>query len=388
MIARRAARNRRWKRSPRPHWPAVPVAACLALSLVACSSSAQPDGHQPAGAVSAKIGQLLAPANKFVAPGPALDTKTLAGKSLWFVPVSAEIPVLAVELKALQDAARALKMPLQVCDGKLSPPAEAACINSAVSAGAAGIFTDGVDPHGVQTAVDNAASHNVPILSMGEVGTDTGNLKYFDVGDTASQAAAAEWIIADSAGKANVLITENTDDPGASHNIEAGSKDTFSRQCPGCQVTVAGFTTGTTNRVGTLTSSALLRDHQIGYALANFDFLIPQMVSGARTAVPNAQLKFVGIEAALSSMQLVKSGGQAADGAANRNYGGWAAMDAMLRILLGKPAPVTNFLPVRVFDKTNIDSVGPLTNDNALNGSWFGPVDYPQQFQQLWGIDG
>src|SRR6185369_3451605 len=170
MIARRAARNRRRERSTPLRWAGVPVVACAVLALAACSSSAQTENSQRAGEVSGEIEHLLAPSNKFVAPGPALDTSSLAGKSLWFVPVSAEIPVLAVELKAMQDAAKALKLPLQVCDGKLSPPVEAACINSAVSAGAAGIFTDGVDPHGVQTAVDNAATHNVPLLSMGEVG--------------------------------------------------------------------------------------------------------------------------------------------------------------------------------------------------------------------------
>ncbi|WP_033288563.1 sugar ABC transporter substrate-binding protein [Amycolatopsis jejuensis] len=378
-----ASRIRRTKRSTR-----LAVLACSVLSLVACSSPAQTDSARPAAAGSGNIQQLLGPANKFVAPGPALDLSSLAGKSLWFVPISAEIPVLAVDLKALQDAAKALKMSVQVCDGKLSPASAAACINSAVSAGAAGIVTDGVDIRAVKTAVDNAAAHNLPILAGGQVGTDTANLRYFDLGDIEAQIAAAQWIIADSGGKGNVLITEDTDDPGAAHAIEAGSKATFTKDCPHCPVTVVTYTTGTVNRLSTLVSSALLRNHDIDYALANFDFLIPMMVTGARTANPSAKIKFVGIEAALSSMQLVKSGGQAADAAVNRNYGGWAAMDAMLRLLLGKPAPTTNFLPVRVFDKTNIDAIGPLTNEAALEGSWFGPVEYPQQFRKLWGING
>jgi ribose transport system substrate-binding protein len=336
-------------------------------------------------AIKAKVQALLGPANKFVAPGPALQAGSLAGKSVWFVPVSSEIPVLAVEFQALQDAAKTVGISLHVCDGKLTPAIEAACINSAVSAGAAGIISDGVGVPAVQTAVSNATAHGVQILAMGEVGTDSKNLRYFDLGDTASQAAAADWIMADSGGKANVLVTVDTDDAGASHDVDAGSKPEFSTHCPGCTVTTAGYTTGTASSLNTLISSALLRDRQADYALANFDFLIPLMRNGAQTAGLASQLKFVGIEAALSSMQLVKSGEQAADAAANRNYGGWAAMDAMLRMLLGKPAPTTNFLPVRIFDATNIDTIGPLTNAAASSGSWFGSTDYPRKFAQLWG---
>jgi ABC-type sugar transport system substrate-binding protein len=95
-------------------------------------------------------------------------------------------------------------------------------------------------------------------------------------------------------------------------------------------------------------------------------------------------MKIVSTNAVGSSMKLVKSGGEAADAGSNRNYSGWAATDTMARMIKGLPAG-TYDVPVRLFDKSNIDSVE-LNDTAAGTGEWFGPLDYQQDFQKLWGL--
>ena len=97
------------------------------------------------------------------------------------------------------------------------------------------------------------------------------------------------------------------------------------------------------------------------------------------------KIKIVSTNAVLSQMQQVKSGAQLADVGANRNYLGWATMDRMLRMILHKPAPVHETIPIRVFDATNIASIA-LTQSASVSGAWWGPTTYQQKFKTLWGL--
>jgi len=384
---------------------ATVLIAVAVAALTACSSSGSTAGSaSPAGSASASAGGTSAaqtaasantvasivaagsaPSNQFHSPGPALNATSLKGQSLWYIPLSSEIPVLAVEEDGIRQAANALGMTLHVCDGKLLPAAAAACINSAVAAGAKGILTDSIEVDSVSTAVANATSHGVPILSMSEQGTDSKDVRYFGMGDPQSQALAADWIIADSGGHADVLGTKILDDPGAIYDETAGSEPQFAKYCPSCNLATATYKSGTVPQIPSAVSSALLSHRDMTYGFPQFDFLVPLFKQGVQTAGFADKMKVVSTNSALSSMQLVKSGGQAVDVGSNRNYAGWAATDAMLRMILGLPAPTTSYIPIRLFDKTNIGSVS-LTNQAAMSGEWFGSLDYQKSFEQTWGL--
>jgi ribose transport system substrate-binding protein len=373
-----------------------------ALALTACSSSASSrggsaggpgsssngsssDGAGGAGASpSAVVAELRNPSNKFLAPGPRLDATSLRGKSLWYVSLGQAIPVLAVEQTGMRQAADALGMTLQICDGKFQPAVAAGCVNSAVSAGAVGVIMDSVTTASVATAITNAARHKVPVLAMSAIGSNSTDLSYGTNGDERAQAVAADWIIADSNGSARVVGTKVQDDTGAIHDIEAGSKPEFAK-CSGCTVVAATYTTGTVQNVPSLVSATLLSHRDAAYGFPQFDFIVPLFKAGVQTAGMAGKMKIVSTNAVLSSMQSVKTGGQAVDVGSNRNYSGWLAIDSMLRMLKGMPVPTTWQIPIRVFDKTNIDSI-PLDDQAAMTGEWFGPLDYQKDFQRLWGL--
>jgi ribose transport system substrate-binding protein len=382
-------------------WGVVMAAVAAATLVSACSSStsvAKTSGTSSprptagagqssgsGGSASSIVAAGRGPSNKFQAPGPTLNATSLKGQSLWYVTLSSEIPVLAVEQRGIQQSADALGMTLHLCDGKFQPAAAAGCINSAEAAGAKGILTDSIPVDSVSTAVANATNHHVPILSISEQGQNSKDVGFLGMGDPPAEGLAADWVIADSGGKANVLATKVLDDAGAIYDITAGSAPQFAKLCPNCSIVTATYTTGSVPSVASAVSSALLSHPTLNYGLPQFDFLVPLFKQGVQTAGFANKMKVVSTNSALSSMQLVKSGGQAADIGSNRNYGGWAATDAMLRLILGLPSPSSSNIPIRAFDKTNIDSVA-LTDQAALSGEWFGSLDYQKSFQQSWGL--
>ena len=367
----------------------------MAAALSACSSS---DGAHGADASSstggdasvvsdmeASVAQYREPSNTFVAPGDALDPSKLPSSgSFWYVSLSQEIPVLSIEQDALKQAAAVLGMTVTICDSKFQPAVAAACVNSAVDAGAAGVFTDSIATESISTAVTNAKEAGIPIVAMSAIGTNSDSVTYHSNGDQLSHAVAAQWIVADSQGKAEVLQTMVQDDPGAIDDIESGSAPEFAK-CGACSVGHVNYTAQTVPTVPSVVSSGLLRNPNTTYGFPQFDFLVPLFKHGVQTAGFADKLKVVSTNAVLSDMELVKSGDQAADAGSNRNYSGWAAMDTMLRMLLGMPVSEESTVPVRVFDSTNIDSVT-LTKEAAESGEWFGPLDYQEDFAKLWGF--
>ncbi len=380
--------------TPRRRWLVVAVVA--GIGLAACSSSSgggsTAGGSSSSGASSdsapgvadalATVAKYRATSDAFTAPGPAFDATSLKGGSLYYVSLSQAIPVLAREQEGIKQAATALGMSFHVCDGKFQPAQAAACINAAVSAGAKGIFTDSIVIGAVSTAAANAASKGIPIVALSAIGTSTKNVSYVSNGDELSHMVSASWIVADSGGKAKVLQTGVQDDSGAINDITTGSKPIFDK-CTGCNVVRATYTAQTVPGIPSLISSSLLKNRDRNYGFPQFDFLVPLYKSGVQTAGFTNKMKIVSTNAVVSSMQLVKSGGQAADAGSNRNYSGWAATDTMARMIKGQTvAPY--IVPVRLFDKTNIDSVT-LTEAAATSGEWFGSLAYQKDFQKLWG---
>lgn len=373
---------------------AVLAAGCLAASACGSNESDAADGGGSAGggseaiaAAVAAVEELREPSNEFVAPGPELDATDLRGEELWYVSLGQAIPVLAVEQNGMKQAAEALGMTLTICDGKFQPAVAAACVNSAVSAGAAGVIMDSVTTASVSTAITNATENEVPVLALAAIGENSEWVAYGTNGDEWSHEGAAQWIVADSDGEARILGTRVQDDTGAIYDIEEGALPVI-EACSDCTYDVATYTSGTVPNVPSAVSTALLRNREINYGFPQFDFLVPLFNQGVRTAGMTANMKIVSTNGVLSSMQMVRDGGQDADIASNRNYSGWLAIDAMLRMLKGLEVPAKQDweIPIRIFDSTNIGDVE-LTESAAMSGEWFGPLDYQDSFQQLWGLN-
>lgn len=336
-----------------------------------------------ASAATASIAAHRRESGPFVAPGPALDGAAAKGKSLWFVPVSAVIPIIGPQSQGVRQAAAALGMSYHACDGKFIPATEAACIKQAVNAGAAGIVADAIDPLTVSTAAAYAAAHRVPITVISDLGTDSSNVRFIPT-DLSNAPVAADWIAADAgAGGASVVAATVSGDKAAETEAQA-FRDELTRQCATCKVVDVEEGPSSSSNYTSSVSTALLKNPGTKYVFAQFDFLTPPVERAIKQA--GHGIKLVSTTATLSNMQEIKGHGlQVADVGVNPNYVGWLAADGLLRMIAGNPGGDVSRLPVRVFDATNIGSL-PLTASAAATGEWWGPTTYRAAFQKLWGL--
>ncbi len=350
----------------------------------ASSSSSASSGGSGTAAAAAVVAAHRGPSGAFVAPGPAVKATGLKGKSVWYIPIGAAIPVLLGEAGGIQQAATSLGMSYHTCDGKLLASNQATCINQAVNAGAAGIITDSFDPTTVSTALAAAKAKKVPVIVGNENGAQTALEQFMTVGgDPEQEPVAMDWIIQHSGGKAKILSTTVIGDKGTESAATAGTAE-LKKNCSGCTQTIVQTTAAQLQNIGSAVSSSLLQHKDVDYGFPQFDFLVPLFKQGLQSS--GKKLTLVSTNGVLSQMQEVKAhGAQVADIGANRNYLGWSAMDRLVRMILGKPAPTKVTVPVRVFDATNIGSVK-LNQADSLSGIWYGPTTYQAAFKKLWGL--
>jgi len=347
--------------------------------------SEEGEGSAGVAAAEKEVEELRQETTEFTPPGPEFDASAAQGGTVWYIPVSAEIPVLAIESKGMEEAAKAAGMSYKTCDGKFTPAAQSACITQAVNSNAAGVITDSVDPKSVGPALSAAKSAEIPVVGFNSIGEESDLYRTVNSGDPQSQIGAMNWIIANSGGEASVLgvyfVGDSQTEAGAEAGIEALEKN-----CPECGYASATVTSEQINSIPSAVSSALLKTPDVNYGIPQFDFFAPLFERGVQQAGKTNDIQTVSTNAALSQMKVVASGGmQKADVGANRNYVGWEAVDALLRMIAGEPAATDLTYPVRVFDETNIGELD-LSEAAASDGSWFGPTVYKQEFPKLWGL--
>jgi ribose transport system substrate-binding protein len=291
--------------------------------------------------------------------------------------------------EGLQHAGKALGWDVTIVDGGGNPSKQNAAILDAVSAGSKVIALIAVDPSAVQLGLKAAKNAGVLVVS-GSNGIDTPNpvekpaanglWVAFDVGPYYSQLgnAAAEWIIKDSKGKANIAIFSDKEFPSVLA-FEAGLLEGL-KKCPSCVVSPQQYFTG--NQVG-----ATLGQMTVGYLRAHpdTDYVFSPYDPAAGAQVPaivqagfRNKVKLIGVLGDQQNLNFIRKGMvQVADAAYDNEYMGWAMADQIIRTLDKQPLfdPHGENLPFTVLDKTNLPAPG---------SDWVANFDYKSKFLALW----
>ena len=376
------------------------VAAAAALAA-ACGSSNNNSGTTSSGGSSgaaahakAVVASLSKPTTQFSPPGPPVNAKSLKGKSVWYIPISLQAPVFAIGNTALHAALGKVGVSVHICSGEANPSATAACVNQAVARGAGAIVADAVPYVLAANAFANARSHHVPVLIVNQVtpakgapgavqGNGNDKFAYALSQDATQVTGVAEWAIADSNGKANVLMETFTDSP-STIAYGAAAQAAFKRDCPGCKVTVQKVGLANASLIPSQTSSALLSHPDTNYVLPEFDAVLQPVSQGVQQAGYVKKVKLATSGGDLPALQQIKAGRLAADVGEDFPYAGWADADEVIRMMLGKPV-VVEHVPVRLFDSSNVGSLS-LTPAAQASGEWYGGKGYVAMFEHLWGV--
>ncbi|HZU60933.1 MAG TPA: substrate-binding domain-containing protein, partial [Solirubrobacteraceae bacterium] len=367
--------------------------ACGSSSKTASSVSS---GASSAGVAQAKavVARLSQPTRTYAPPGPAINARSLSGKSVWYIPLSLSVPVFAIANNTLQTALGKAGITEHSCSGEANPSATSACINQAVNGGAGAIITDAIPVALAANAFANAQSHHIPVLVVDQLPPAAGSpgavpgygndkLAYSPLQAASLVSAEADWTIADSNGKANVLLMPYTDSP-STLSYDATTVAVFKKLCPGCQLAEQKIGIATASLTPSQTSSALLSHQGVQYVLPEYDALDQGVLQGIQQSGFAHKVKVVTSAGDLPALQAIKAGQLAVDVGESFPYGGWADADEAMRMMLGKPI-VTEKPPLRMFTAANVGSLA-LTPAAQANGSWYGSSAYTTMFEHLWGL--
>jgi ribose transport system substrate-binding protein len=378
-------------------------AACAAISLTAiaataCSSSSsssstsQSSGTSPGAAgvqyAQAQLNKYSGLVTSFTAPGSALSglKAKLSGKTIWYIPIFLQAPAFTADAQDLVEPLALAGAKVHVCDAGANPSQANACLKEAVAAKAAGIITDAMGYSFAAQAYSAAIAAHIPVVATSNDDVKgfpvSSDLATVSIGLTADARLAADWIIADSGGKANVLYTADNSAQGVLES--AATRDEFARECPGCKVTVVEFGDLTVQNLATAVSSAMVKNPGINYVYGGYD--APSGIYALQGAkqVTGRHFTYVTGTGQPPGLQRVAAGQQAADPGIDTVDAMWNTADALFRIVTG--AKQVQYTPAfRIFTKSNVPS---NTKDASAyaSGQWYTNGAFKPMYTKLWGL--
>jgi ribose transport system substrate-binding protein len=389
----------RWKR-----WLAPGAAITAAAVLAACSSSSSSSGSAPASSSASSassaggassglakaqqmVSQFEATTTSYPVPtGSIAGVSSLKGKTVYYIPLVQFIPGFVVTAETMKAALAKAGMNLQICNGNGQPSAVAACVQQATGAGAAGIITDAI-PYGMaQNALDAAKAKGIPIIIADQYppsGNENTDAVTYVPGVVDQPSQIAWWIIANSQGKANAILAQESDSPSSIAYVQ-NSLSIYKQDCPGCTVTVKNITATTNSQLASDTSANLLSNPNATYYYTEFEDSLDPTVQGIQqSSKTDISLSVAG--GSVDGLGRLKGNSMVkAVVAVDQAYAGWALTDEILRMAT-KAAPVDEPFPSRLFTAQNIGSIQVTTADQA-SGVWFGDTSYQSAFEKLWGV--
>lgn len=381
------------------------IGAAVTLATAACgssststspgsSSSSSGGATNSAGSSSqftADLAKYTGAATSYPAvPKISGGVRSLAGKTVWYVPIGDAVPILNNFGIGMQQGLQAAGLKYHICDGKFLPTNIASCLQQAQTQGADAVVTGYIDYALLPSAFDNLVSHKIPVFVAGEAAdggkTANSSLAFFD--GTAAlnlvQKLQMESVIADSGGKAKILYLGVTD--GTTTKAGAASGKQFVKaNCPGCTIDEVDYNTAAIAKVPSQVASALTSHPDTTYVVDELDAAGQGTIAGIQNAGFTNKVKMAGTNGDLDALQRIKSNTvQFADVGLSSVYTGWQYADGIMRMMTGT-VPDEAIGPVRLFNSGNVGSLS-LTPAAYATNAWYGDDSFQKTFKTAWAV--
>lgn len=384
------------------------VLVATALGLAACSSGSSGSTTSSTGATGAgssaassasssggggtNYAAMLTTAREMVPSaysGPTTPAKAPTGIKIAAITCYSILEGCVIPADGIAKAAAAIGWQERTFDGGGTPTTQNAQILNAVAWGANVIALIAITPSAVQTGLQAAKKAGALIVS-GSSGLSSPNATIqppageiwpaFDVSPDYKKLGQhlANWIIADSKGKANVAVYG--DKEFDSINAQETGIVPELHTCTTCTISPVMYFTATqiASSLGPQVVSYLRTHPNTDYVYAAYDPPAAAMVQAIQNAGMAKNVKIVSALGNAQNLQFVANGQvEAADAAYDNTYMGFAIVDQSIRLLDHLPLiqPLGEGLPFQVLDKTNLPS--------SLK-SWTAPFDYQSIYLKLW----
>lgn len=319
--------------------------------------------------------------------GPTSGPKAAPGATIVFVAGDMKNGGIVGVSKGVEEAAKAIGWNVRVVDGLGSVSGRTAALNQALALKPAGIVVGGFDTTEQKAAFENAARSGIPLVGWHSGEKPGPNEKaglFANVTTVTDDVAdvAASWAVADSGGKAGVVIF--TDSQYAIALYKAKAMEAVIRKCGGC--TVLSFEDSpigeTSTRMPQLTTALLQRfgdkwTHSLAINDLYFDFMGPSLMAAGRKgdANPKAVSAGDGSEAAYQRIRTQRY--QAGTVPEPLNMQGWQVVDELNRAF--HKVAWSGYMPkVRLVTTENVGKDGgPRNVFDPDNG-------YRDQYKKIW----
>lgn len=400
------------KRSRRYALVLLPLLAALALAVAACggdddeAAPAPPaaeepaaPAEEPAAASTADVEYAQSQIDKFkqlpefVAPGPAFDASKAAGKTVFNIPLSSEVPFLQVIDEAMMQVADTYGINFIEFPTQGQPSQWVQGIDQAIAQGVDVIVLQGApDPRVLQPQLEQAKAAGIPVI-ITHIWDETVPLPpnvtaSVSVPFKTAARLEADFQIADSNGDANVLIVTSSEVVPSDGIVEA-IQDEFATRCPDCKTKVVNVpVVDWATKIQTEVQSAIVADPDLNYVIPIYDSMSQFAVPGVEAADAADRVSIATFNGTPFVLQFLQEGSPVKmDVGENLSWIGWANMDQVMRVLAGEPPvlepPVPegqSYLVLRVFDEANIDETGtPPEVDQGYGNA------YIDGYTELWG---
>jgi ribose transport system substrate-binding protein len=193
--------------------------------------------------------------------------------------------------------------------------------------------------------------------------------------------AAADWIIQDSGGEANVLVIGAGDILPSPATVDVVEKE-LAEACDACKSTTINIPVADWNtKVQGEVQAALNKDPSINYVYPLYDAMVAGAVPAVQTTGKTGKVKVVSYNGSPYALKYIQDGDIVAMNVGEDTVGiGYASMDQAFRVLLGEP-PVDQRTPSRIWDDSNVDETG--TPPEV--GQGYGTA-LAEGYSKLWGL--
>lgn len=327
----------------------------------------------------------------FTAPGPAFDAGKAKGKKVVSIPQDSRIPFNEGNEAAMADAAKVAGLRFSQFKNQGQPSQYVQGMQQATSSGANAIDLFATDPRVLQPQIKAAQAKGIKI-SASQAYDNTQVEEYTKITNadalttwpySLAGKVMADYAIADSNCKANVVIIHDKGDVIATDPLVDAMKAEFAAKCgSGCKVSediVSVFDWST--KLQGVAQTALVKNANLNYMIPIYDSMAQFVVPAITAAGKAGKVKIITCSGDAPALTQMKNGNiVAADVATSAAWEGYAVMDNILRMLTDTEPLTKQNYPIRMITKDNVDEA--LPDPDAAFGT-----SYIDGYKKLWGLD-
>jgi ribose transport system substrate-binding protein len=303
---------------------------------------------------------------EFTPPGEPFDAKKAAGKHIFNIPYTSEVPVDVALGKAMADVAKQQGIRFTEYTNQGSQSQWNQGIATAINQGADLINLTIADPRAVEPALRKARDADIDVVST--QGFDPANEDIIPDVVTAStyfpfakvSELMADWAIADTKGDAQILVVHSKEIAYDAAMVGAIQNEVDEYCGEKCSVTLLNVpVVNWASRIQPQVQAALTSNPDINYIIPVFDAMVQWAAPAVTAANKTGKVHITSFNGTPFALKMIQDGDTVrmivGQGVA---WTGWAAMDQMMRVLTGNDPVTTENLPLRMFTKDNVSEAG------------------------------